>query len=307
MLVSFIIPAHNEESTIGALIGTIQQYVSLPFEILVIDNGSSDRTAKIASALGVQLIQLEHKTSPSIVRNAGAKQARGDLLVFLDGDTRVTPEWAQTLQANAQGMIDQPMILTGARVVTPDPQECSWIEKYWFAPMAQEPANYINGANIITTPQAFAAIGGMNETLATGEDYDFSQRAKASGVRLVPEARYRLIHDGYPKTIADFYRRERWHGKGDASDFRTILRSKVALLSLAFILTTSLCIVSLIFFSGKATLAWLALTLAMPAACALARFRNNGSRTLFAAFALYSIYLAARGVTTITQPFKEST
>lgn len=303
MQISFVIPAHNEAVTLKNLINSIKANVELDFECIVVDNGSTDATQSVALEAGAQVIHLQEKVFPSVARNIGSRHAKGEILVFLDGDTRLTVEWGETLKREVSELIKNPMILTGARVVTPEREKCSWIETYWFAPMAEDPVSYINGANIITTKTAYSFLGGMNESMATGEDYEISVRAKKNGVNVIINPGYRLIHDGYPKDIKNFYRRERWHGKGDAQNFRTIINSKVALISLFFLACLITSTIAL-FIYGLDAAPFALVPIAIPIACAVLRFKNHSLRTIIASSLLYAIYLFARGITTATHPFE---
>ena len=98
MLISFIVPAYNEEVMIGATVRTLRASASalgMPYELLVVDDDSTDATADVARASGAAVLQVKLRQI-SAVRNAGARAARGDLLVFVDADTLV-PE--NTLRA----------------------------------------------------------------------------------------------------------------------------------------------------------------------------------------------------------------
>jgi glycosyltransferase involved in cell wall biosynthesis len=93
MMVSFIIPAHNEEALIAGTIEAIRaaaESLELPdAEIIVVDDASTDRTAKLARMQGAEVISV-NKRQIAAVRNAGAKHARGEVLFFVDADTIVS-------------------------------------------------------------------------------------------------------------------------------------------------------------------------------------------------------------------------
>ena len=91
MLISFIVPAYNEEVMIGATVRALVASASAlnePFEVIVVDDASTDASAAMARAEGASIVSVDlHKISA--VRNAGARAAKGDLLVFVDADTLV--------------------------------------------------------------------------------------------------------------------------------------------------------------------------------------------------------------------------
>ena len=94
MKFSFVIPAYNEAKYIGACIRSIQSQTIPPFEIIVVDNGSSDRTSEIAKSLGAKVV-FEGKKGIAHARNRGANMARGDTLCFIDADSRLRRDWAE--------------------------------------------------------------------------------------------------------------------------------------------------------------------------------------------------------------------
>src|SRR5579862_4277089 len=90
-MLSFIIPAHNEELWIGKClnsISTAMRTVGEPFEMIVVDDASTDSTHQIAERMGARTVRVEHRKI-SAVRNAGARTASGDIVFFVDADTQV--------------------------------------------------------------------------------------------------------------------------------------------------------------------------------------------------------------------------
>lgn len=93
MKYSFIIPALNEEDLIGKTIKSIKRQKG-SFEIVVVDNGSTDKTAKIAKDLGCRVVKEKQKgISPA--RNKGAKVAKGEYLCFIDADGELIANWLE--------------------------------------------------------------------------------------------------------------------------------------------------------------------------------------------------------------------
>ena len=91
-MISFIVPAHNEENLLGRTLAAIRGAagpLGLPFEIVVADDSSTDRTSAIARECGARVVAVRNRQIAA-TRNAGAREARGDLLVFVDADTLVT-------------------------------------------------------------------------------------------------------------------------------------------------------------------------------------------------------------------------
>jgi glycosyltransferase involved in cell wall biosynthesis len=90
-MISFIVPAYNEEALIGATLEAIHKSahsVFEPYEIIVADDHSTDTTAAIARSNGARVIELKRRQIAA-ARNAGAREAAGDKLIFVDADTVV--------------------------------------------------------------------------------------------------------------------------------------------------------------------------------------------------------------------------
>ena len=90
---SYIIPALNEEKYIGKCIESINRQVLKPHEVIVVDNGSTDKTAAIARSLGARVIK-ESKKGIAHARNSGAKASSGNILCFIDADSEIYSGWA---------------------------------------------------------------------------------------------------------------------------------------------------------------------------------------------------------------------
>src|ERR1700692_862009 len=91
---SFIVPAYNEERGLGATLDAIRQSASVtgePYELIVVDDASTDRTSAVAPRRGATIIRVAHRQIAA-ARNAGARAATGDLLFFVDADTSVSAE-----------------------------------------------------------------------------------------------------------------------------------------------------------------------------------------------------------------------
>lgn len=88
--ISIIIPARNEEAYIAACISSVQAQQHLGAEVIVVDNGSEDRTAALAAALGARVVSEPIPGLPR-AREAGRRAARGEILVYLDADTIIPP------------------------------------------------------------------------------------------------------------------------------------------------------------------------------------------------------------------------
>lgn len=95
---SFVIPVLNEEECLAACVQSIRAQSSDELEIIVVDNGSTDRTMEIAQALGCRLAR-EEQAGLSHARNRGAGVAQGEIVCFIDADGVLAEGWLKAVQA----------------------------------------------------------------------------------------------------------------------------------------------------------------------------------------------------------------
>jgi glycosyltransferase involved in cell wall biosynthesis len=97
--VSFVIPARNEERFIGDCVDSLRsQALDVPFEIIVVDNGSTDATAVAAAKQGARVV-FEARAGLAYARQAGLDAARGAFLVYVDADSRLPLNWTRDVVA----------------------------------------------------------------------------------------------------------------------------------------------------------------------------------------------------------------
>src|SRR5947208_6405466 len=90
-MISFIVPAYNEETELTCTLGAIRAAssgLSQSVEIIVVDDASTDATPEIAEQAGARVVSI-HRRQIGAARNAGARAAQGEYLFFVDADTRI--------------------------------------------------------------------------------------------------------------------------------------------------------------------------------------------------------------------------
>jgi glycosyltransferase involved in cell wall biosynthesis len=185
-MLSFIVPAYNEEAELPATIAAIRAAagsVQRPCEILVVDDASTDTTAEVATDCGAQVIPINRRQIAAS-RNAGARAARGDILFFVDADTRIAPGHV----LDAIKLLEKGCAGGSARVVV-DGTIPAWAQVFlrifstiYFG------FNLGAGAFLFTTRKNFDAVGGFDEDLFVGEEVYFSRALKKLGrFRVLPE------------------------------------------------------------------------------------------------------------------------
>jgi len=293
---SFVTPARNEAAHIATLIQSIRTHVpaGCSHEIIVVDNASSDATAMIARNLGARVLEVADGHIGAL-RNRGASVARGRVLAFLDADIELTPGWGRRLPEVLAELAHDHRRITGSH--TRPPHDGSWIERYWFANLrrGRRVARYLGSAHMIMQRSWFQELGGFDETLTTGEDYDLCTRARMAGGTVVDDAALDAIHHGFPGRLSDFIRREAWHGSSDWADWRSIRQSRVALATLGFaglhVAMLALLLPGPFRDIGVAAILMVA---GLVTGSAMMRFRGCGPHTVLINAAVFYFYYAGR-------------
>lgn len=254
---SIVIPARNEAANVSQCIQSVLANNSdIGFEVVFVDS-STDNTAEIVKSLGVLVLDKVPGTI-SAVRNLGARVAtRGSVLVFMDGDMQVPPDWLD----KAKVWFDDGF--KGALGFTESvPPDAGWIAKTWGNRIHQKldhvlDAGYLPGRNLFVNRSVFDQVGGFDEALVTNEDKDFSIRVRNAGYRVISIPETRLFHLGYEKDFAEFVRKEFWRqgsslmaARRDGFSMRSLRAPLFSLWHIAM-----LCAVAIALLTGKFFLA----------------------------------------------------
>jgi GT2 family glycosyltransferase len=190
--VSAIVPVRNGAGSLPALLRGLQTQTLSPdrYEVIVIDNASTDRTAEVARAHGARVV---HESIPnrSRARNRGVEAARTRLYAFTDADCTVDQHWLEQLLRNAD---KAPLVAGDVRLqVSDSPNAIERFEALWRFGQSNwvEDQGWAATANLLVHGEAFAAVNGFDPAWRhIGEDVDFCFRARAAGYGLAycPEA-----------------------------------------------------------------------------------------------------------------------
>ena len=178
-MISFIIPAHNEERLIGALLNALEdaaRAVGHSFEVVVVDDASSDRTAAIAHDTAPWVIAVSHRQIAA-TRNAGARQASGEMFVFLDADTVVNEAViGAAFRATKQGA-------AGGGCAVRFDGRLPFYGRAFVAVMAPlyRVLRLASGCFLFCMREAFHAAGGFDERLFAAEEEAMSRALRRQG------------------------------------------------------------------------------------------------------------------------------
>lgn len=212
--VSIIIPAKNEEHNIGKCLSALASIDYPKYEIILIDNGSTDKTIEVAKGYGAIVFEKPELTI-SGMRNYGARHSSGDVLAFVDADVVVSKMWLR----NAIMSFDETDI--GCVGCSPNiPEESTWVETIWHlqikAMPQRETRKWLASMNMIVRRDVFFEMGGFNEALITCEDVDLGYRISTK-YRIVSDKRIEAVHLGEAKSLKNLFRKEFWRGKSNYS------------------------------------------------------------------------------------------
>ena len=180
-MLSVVIPARNVERELGATLAELAQ--PDVGEVVVVDNGSSDRTADVARQAGARVVTLP-RPGRAAARNAGAAAATEGRIAFLDADCRPERGWAGALL----GCLGRAPLVGGAVTVRTgaDPRASERFDALWRFQQERtiREGGWAASANLAVTREAFDRVGGFDEAYGSAEDVDFCVRAARLGLEI---------------------------------------------------------------------------------------------------------------------------
>jgi len=200
--VSAVIPAYNESEDIGACVKSLADQDYLNLEIIVVDDGSTDDTYGIAERLGAKVIKGEHK-GPGFSRNLGAKQAKGDILLFVDADMIFPKDYVTN--------IITPLVKGGAVGSEEFKQLASNVFNVWsqcWGAYAKENNPNLGKIFRAIRKDKFFEWGGFNPKYGYADDMTFYIERGVNSVI----AREAWCWHKNPSTLNEVYKQSRWIG-----------------------------------------------------------------------------------------------
>jgi glycosyltransferase involved in cell wall biosynthesis len=177
-LVSVIVPAFQAELYLGEALQSALAQDYEAREVIVVDDGSSDRTATIAAEHDVRLLRRAHG-GPAAARNAGLAQARGEFVAILDADDLWPRDRLSRQVAHLRAHPELDIVLGLAEVFL-SPDDPRPAHDPGFAEGEQVTGH---PASMLARRGVFARVGTFDESLSLSEDIDWLARASDAGVR----------------------------------------------------------------------------------------------------------------------------
>ncbi len=209
---SVIIPVYNGSRTIAHCLDALsaQSVPRSEYEIIVINDASTDATARIVSFFPVRVLSQPHR-GPAAARNLGVREAKADIVLFTDADTEPTPNWIETMLApfGDRG-------IAGAKG-TYRTRQREWVARFVQVEYEEKYARMARAKKVDVVDTYSAAYrrevalfdGGFDESFpsASAEDAEFSFRLARHGYRFVflPDA---IVYHRHAASLATYCRRK---------------------------------------------------------------------------------------------------
>ena len=227
--VSVIIPAYNEEDTIGECLTSLKNldYPSEKLEIIIINDGSNDDTKNVFTAFNQKLhfVLLETDgVGPSKARNMGLDYASGEYAAFIDADCAVDKDWLNEL---LKGFISEDVAGVGGSQISPvDATEFEkkvhvflssmhFVSEYMKEADSIKIVQHVASCNAIYKTNVIKEVSGFDEQLWPGEDVDLDYRITHRGYKIAYNPKAKVMHHR-PNNLNGFYNMMKRYGGAQA-------------------------------------------------------------------------------------------
>lgn len=215
MKVSAIIPTYNEEKYISKCLESLDQQSLKPTEVIVVDDGSTDKTLKVLPELRItnyelRILRQKHKGAGSS-RNLGAKKARGDTLVFVDADMEFDKNFikeliAPIIEKKTKGTFSKNEFVANWN----NPWARSWNYCIGIKDKRIVPKNHPNNSPVFRAilKSEHKKVGGFDENRGYDDDWSLSEKL---GYKATIAKGAKYFHHN-PETLNEFFYQARWRG-----------------------------------------------------------------------------------------------
>lgn len=210
--VSVIVAAYNEEECIGKCLESLKKQTHPSFEVIVADDGSTDRTQEIAKEYGIRVIEGSH-IGPGLARNNAVPYTSGEILVFVDADMSFHPNFLNKLvePIKQNGIVGT---FTKEEYVEnwDNPWARCWTINCGLPDRKRHPLDYPDTDRVFRAIRQgdFLSVNGYDD-MGYSEDHSLSRKLGKPAVH-APGA---ICYHRNPGSLKDVYLSARWFGRGD--------------------------------------------------------------------------------------------
>jgi glycosyltransferase involved in cell wall biosynthesis len=215
--ISVVIPCRNAASVIGHQLEALCRQTCLrPWEVIVVDNNSTDDTRKAVERFQdclprLRLVQASGRSGAAHARNVGVEAARGENVAFCDADDEVGGGWLAAVDAALMEHEAIAFRIETEKLNGPSPHrrvpQSEGLQQYTYPPYLP-----YSGATIALRRRLHQALGGFDESMLACEDADFSWRLQHTGVKL-HFAADAIMHVRLRSSVRDMCRQARLWGE----------------------------------------------------------------------------------------------
>jgi GT2 family glycosyltransferase len=300
-VVSFIIPVRNDAVRLERCLQSIRSNHYPCSEIVVADNGSTDRSVSVARAAGANVVSLPGVRLGEL-RNRGVASSRGDVLAFIDADHEIAPDWTASVVA---ALAQESVAAVGAPYRPP--ASATWVQRQYDRlrrhPGGQEVVDWLASGNMAVRRKAFELVDGFDVSLETCEDVDLCRKLRARGYVVLADGRLRNVHHGDPTTLRHVFLGELWRGRDNVRvslraprSWRTIASALVPIATLLALLVAVAGLASATVM-GRSAAVWASLFILSLLGLRAARMTAGGAfRELPRALAVAAAYELGRAL-----------
>lgn len=217
MKVSVIVPAYNAEKYIGQCIKALlnQAYRREDYEVIVVDDGSTDKTADIIKNYHIRYIHQKNQ-GPAAARNNGVREAKGDIIFFTDSDCIATPNWIEEMLRPFKSpdiAAVKGAYLTNQKEIIARLAQVEFEERFEMLKKA-ESIDMVDTYSAGFRRDIFLQMGGFDTSfpVANNEDTDLSYRMSKEGFKMVFNPDAIVYHLKHPDSIKKYARLKFWRG-----------------------------------------------------------------------------------------------
>lgn len=189
-LLSIVIPVYNEEKYIGACLNSLKSQTYKNFEIIIVDNASTDKTVEIVTRHKAKNVRLIHEPQKGIAfaRKKGFAEAKGEIIVSTDADCTFSEDWLEKIAAhfdNSNPKNKNTVAVYGSGVLNYESKLKKILSRYLFI-LFLKLNNYLNkknicGFNFAVRKSAYEKSRGFDTSLSMAEDVILGKSLKKEG------------------------------------------------------------------------------------------------------------------------------